>query len=151
MSLASPSQIEKRFNSLSHMFNMSLEEMAKSYPLYKLGKDKTTYPKDKQQFNNIRANIFELQNSLFSSTEEVEQQINILNTQITAINKENSILSERVNNFGSIGLAAKGELKIQKILYRELYASNILLVILILLYIGFFFKTRKINSTISTK
>ena len=151
MSLTSPSQFEKLFDSLYFMFNMSLEEMAKSYPLYKLGRDKLTYLKDRQQFNSIRSEIFEQQHSLFSSAEKVEQQINKLNTKITAINKENAILTDRVNNFGSVGLAAKGELKLQKVLYNELYASNILLVILILLYIGFFFKTRKMNSTVLSK
>jgi len=146
MSLTSPSQFENLFDSLYLMFNMSLEEMAKSYPLYKLGRDKLTYLKDRQQFNSIRAEIFEQQHILFSAAEKVEQQINKLNTQITANNKKNNNLNDRVNNFGSVGLAAKGELKIQKVLYNELYAGNIILVILILLYIGIFFKTRKMNS-----
>ena len=150
MSLTTPSQFEKIFDSLYLMFDMSLEEMTKSYPLYKLGQDKLTFLKDRQQFNSIRAELFEQQHILFSLTEKLEQQLNKLNNRITSKNRENHILTEQVNNFGSVGLAAKGELKIQKTLYNELYTGNIILVILILLYIGYFFKTRKtipINSS----
>jgi hypothetical protein len=121
---------------------MSLDEMSQSYPSYKLGTDKNTFPKDKQQFNNIRGNIFKQQQNLFSSASSAEQQIQKLNDMITTINKENKILTNRVNNFGSVGLAAKGELKLQKVLYNELYARNVLLIMLILLYIGIFFKKR---------
>ena len=124
------------------MFNMSLEEMSLSYPSFKLGINKNTYPNDKQSFNNIQANIFALQNQLFSSSQKAEQKINQLNTTITTVNKENDILTDRVNNFGSVGLAAKGELKMQKVLYNELYMHNIILGSLILLYIGIFFKKR---------
>jgi len=151
MSLTTPSQFEKIFDSLYLMFDMSLEEMAKSYPLYKLGQDKLTFLKDRQQFNSIRAELFEQQHILFSLTEKLEQQLNKLNNRITSKNRENHILTEQVNNFGSVGLAAKGELKIQKTLYNELYTGNIILVILILLYIGFFFKTRKMIPMNSSK
>jgi len=142
MSLTSPSNFQKKFGSLYQMFNMSLEEMSQSYPSFKLGIDKNTYPHDKQSFNNIQANIFTQQHQLFSSAEQAEQKINQLNSAITAVNKENAILTNRVNNFGSVGLAAKGELKMQKVLYNELYAQNVILVTLILLYIGIFFKKR---------
>jgi len=151
MSLTTPSQFEKIFDSLYLMFDMSLEEMTKSYPLYKLGQDKLTFLKDRQQFNSIRAELFEQQHILFSLTEKLEQQLNKLNNRITSKNRENHILTEQVNNFGSVGLAAKGELKIQKTLYNELYTGNIILVILILLYIGFFFKTRKMIPMNSSK
>lgn len=151
MSLTTPSQFEKIFDSLYLMFDMSLEEMAKSYPLYKLGQDKLTFLKDRQQFNSIRAELFEQQHILFSLTEKLEQQLNKLNNRINSKNRENHILTEQVNNFGSVGLAAKGELKIQKTLYNELYTGNIILVILILLYIGFFFKTRKMIPMNSSK
>ncbi len=67
MSLTTPSQFEKIFDSLYLMFDMSLEEMAKSYPLYKLGQDKLTFLKDKQQFNSIRAELFEQKHILFST------------------------------------------------------------------------------------
>ena len=142
MNLNPPSQFKKGLNSLYHMFNMSLDEMSHSYPSYKLGTDKNTFPKDKQQFNNIQGNIFKQQQNLFSSASSAEEQIQKLNNMITTINKENKILTNRVNNFGSVGLAAKGELKLQKVLYNELYARNILLVVLIFLYIGIFFKKR---------
>ena len=142
MNLTPPSQFKKGLISLYHMFNMSLDEMSQSYPSYKLGTDKITFPKDKQQFNNIRGNIFKQQQNLFSSASSVEQQTQELNDMITNINKENKILTNRVNNFGSVGLAAKGELKLQKVLYNELYARNVLLIMLILLYIGIFFKKR---------
>jgi hypothetical protein len=142
MSLTSPSKFQKEFHSLYQMFNMSLEEMSLSYPSFKLGINKNTYPNDKQSFNNIQANIFALQNQLFSSSQKAEQKINQLNTTITTVNKENAILTDRVNNFGSVGLAAKGELKMQKVLYNELYMHNIILGSLILLYIGIFFKKR---------
>lgn len=151
MSLTTPSQFKKIFDSLYLMFDMSLEEMTKSYPLYKLGQDKLTFLKDRQQFNSIRAELFEQQHILFSLTEKLEQQLNKLNNRINSKNRENHILTEQVNNFGSVGLAAKGELKIQKTLYNELYTGNIILVILILLYIGFFFKTRKMIPMNSSK
>lgn len=142
MSLTSPSKFKKEFDSLYQMFNMSLEEMSQSYPAFKLGTDKYTYPKDKQDFNKIQANLFEQQHTLFGSAQKAEQNIKQLNASITVINKENQILTDRLNKFGSVGLAAKGELKIQKVLYNELYARNILLVVLIFIYIGIFFKKR---------
>ena len=140
MSLTSPSKFQNEFDSLYQMFNMSLEEMSQSYPPFKLGTDKNTFLIDQQNFNTTLANIFAEQQRLFSSAEEAEQKIKLLHNGITGSNKENTILTDRVNNFGSIGLAAKGELKMQKVLYNGLYAQNILLVTLILLYIGIFIK-----------
>ncbi len=142
MSLTSPSNFKKEFDSLYHMFNMSLEEMSQSYPPFKLGTDVYTYPKDKQDFIRIKANLFELQHTLFSSAQKAEQTIDNLNSNITAVNKRNDTLTDRLNKFGSVGLAAKGELKLQKVLYNELYARNTLLVVLIFIYIGIFFKKR---------
>jgi len=147
MSQYSPSRFEKELDSLYQQFNMSLEEMSISYPSYKLAINKTIFPKDKQVFTSIQANLFEQQQLLIRSSEKNQQQLDKLNELITTINAENSTFMNRLNTFGSADLAAEGELKFQQVLYNELYIQNIILVLLVLLYAGIFIK----KSTKSTK
>jgi hypothetical protein len=121
---------------------MSLDEMSISYPSYKLAINKTIFPKDKQVFTSIQANLFEQQQLLLRSAETNKQQLDKLNDLITAVNAENSKFMNILNTFGSADLAAEGELKFQQVLYNELYIQNIILILLIFLFIGIFIKKK---------
>lgn len=142
MDQSSPKQFEKEFESLYQRFNMSLEEMSKSYPAYKLGTNKTLFPNNKQVFTSIQSNLIEQQQLLINSAQKNKQQLDELNDLITSVNTENSTLMKKLNTFGSADLAAEGELKIQKVLYNELYIQNVILVLLVLLYTGLFIKKK---------
>ena len=142
MDQSSPKQFENEFEDLYEMFNMSLEEMSKSYPAYKLGTNKTLFTKNKQAFTSIQSNLIEQQQLLINSAQKNKQQLDELNDQITFVNTENSTLMKKLNTFGSADLAAEGELKIQKVLYNELYIQNVILVLLVLLYTGLFIKKK---------
>ena len=142
MTLTKPSELENQFSSLYQRMSMSLEEMTRSFVNYKLGLDKTEYLNDKKAFTSTQADIFELEQKLIALAHTAQTQLETYNTDINRLNKANSSLLNRVNNFDNEALAAQGELKLQNVLYEELYIQNIILSIFALISIVILIKNR---------
>ena len=132
------SNYEKKFTSLYNMFDMSLEEISKSYIKYKLESNISEYKQNMEIFNSIKAEIYTTKNDLSADAKLMNSKLMDLNGKITKLNIDNTKLSNRSNTFDDQGLAAEGELKDQKFLYNELYTQNIILIIIIFGNIGFY-------------
>lgn len=134
MSLQEPSLYKDNFNKLYKMFNTALVEIRDSYIKFKLGNtNNSEYEKDLNVLNNIRADIFTEQQELFKGNEILKIEIETLNYYITKLNSENSKISKEIHNFNHSGLAADGELDIQKTIYRQLFTQNVVLFFSVLL------------------
>ena len=133
MSLQQPKLYSDDLNKLYSMFNAALVEITDTYVQYKLG-DKSNYLTDLTNVNNVRADIFTKQQELFNGTEILKSKIDKLNNIITKLNLQNTNLTNEINKFDNSGLAAEGELKLQKTIYKELFTQNIVLTILILIF-----------------
>ena len=138
MSTKLPSNYEKDLTSLYNMFDMSLEEISKSYIHYKLGANTTEYKQDEETFKSIKVQISAIKDDLSADAEIVNNKLTKLNKEITKLNKENTKLSNKLNTFDNQGLAAEGELKSQQFIYNEIYAQNIILTIIILGNVGLY-------------
>ena len=123
------------------MFNTSLDEIENSFIKFKLGQQ-SNYENDMKVLNDIRAEIFVTQEQLFSETEKLKHEIDTLNFLITELNERNANLINRLNKLGNSGLAAQGELKIQKTLYMELFTQNIVLILGIIIFISILMKKK---------
>lgn len=132
MALQEPTVYSDALTKLYAMFDAALVEIRDTYIQYKLG-NKSNYQNDLTALNNIRADIFTKQQELFRETETLKSEINGLNDLITKLNVRNKKLTDEINRFDNSGLAAEGELKMQKTIYKELFTQNIVLIITILI------------------
>tara|TARA_A100001011_G_scaffold365323_2_gene416866 strand:+ start:1474 stop:1911 length:438 start_codon:yes stop_codon:yes gene_type:complete len=132
MTLQEPTVYSDALTKLYAMFDAALVEIKDTYIQYKLG-NKSNYQNDLTALNNIRADIFTKQQELFRGTEILKLEINGLNDLITKLNIQNKNLTDEINRFDNSGLAAEGELKMQKTIYKELFTQNIVLIITILI------------------
>ena len=144
MSLKEPSFYSDSLSKLYLMFNTSLDEIENSFIKYKLGQQ-SNYENDMKVLNDIRAEIFVTQEQLFSETEKLKHEIDTLNFLITELNESNASLRKRLNKLSNSGLAAEGELKIQKTLYMELFTQNIVLILGIIIFISILMKKKTTN------
>ena len=90
-----------------------------------------------------QAEIFTLENRLATSANLVNNSINTIQQQINVVDASTNNIESILNNFKDRGLAAEGELKIQKNLYYELFTSNIIILLTIIVFAGVFLKSIK--------
>ena len=138
MSIKLPSFYETELNLLYNMFEMSLEEISKSYVNYKLGVNTAQYKEDTSALQSVKSDIFLIKNNLSTDSLNINNQLGDLNEKLTALNIENVKLTSKLNSFDNQGLAAEGELTSQKVLYDELYTQNIVFIIVIIVNIGLY-------------
>lgn len=142
MSFREPSNYSQSLNKLYLMFNNTLDEMRKNYISFKLG-NSTEYTSNLNTINNVKAEIFSEQQSIFSSTEKIKKEVDKYDFLINGLNNQNTKLKKKLENIKDTGLAAQGELKLQNTLYRELFIQNMVLSIIILIFIVRFIKSIK--------
>lgn len=142
MSFREPSNYSQSLNKLYLMFNNTLDEMRKNYISFKLG-NSTEYTSNLNTINNVKAEIFSEQQSIFSSTEKIKKEVDKYDFLINGLNNQNTKLKKKLENIKDTGLAAQGELKLQNTLYRELFIQNMVLSIIILIFIVGFIKSIK--------
>ena len=116
--------------------------MRKNYISFKLG-NSTEYTSNLNTINNVKAEIFSEQQSIFSSTEKIKKEVDKYDFLINGLNRQNAKLKKKLENIKDTGLAAQGELKLQKNLYREVFIQNMVLSIIILIFIVRFIKSIK--------
>ena len=131
MAFNEPSKYSNSFSELYLMFNSAIAKLPNDFIKYKLGQN-NNYINTTNNINNIRSDIFTEQQELFSSTESIKQEIEKYNFYIKVIEKENAELTNTLKKFKNTGLAAEGELKMQKTIYRELITRNLILLLIIL-------------------
>jgi len=135
---------ENQLGELYNTYDRSLEEVTNSYSNNKLNPGSNDYKKDVNNFNSVKSNIYKLQNNLQKDVDDTENNLIILNEQITLLNVENAALTNQYYRLNNQNNAAAGALVDQQFLYNELYAQNIALVCLIIANIGLYsYKTYK--------
>ena len=90
MSFREPSNYSQSLNKLYLMFNNALDEMRKNYSSYKL-ENSPEYTGNLNTLNNVKAEIFREQQSLFSSTEKIKKEVD-LNEHSLAIHYDYDIV-----------------------------------------------------------
>ena len=139
MSIKTPDEYKKKYESLFNNFNSSLENMAKIYPSYKLDTNKDIYLSDKKKFFSIKDHINKLIHSLSNSVEDTRKEIDVVNNTINSLDKEHTKLTKEFNKLNNLDLAAKGALDDQEVLSRQIYISNIILLLIIVSHIGLYY------------
>ena len=142
MTFKEPSDYVNKFNQLYTQFTQIVNDMKNMYISYRLGGN-NNYNNKIIQLNNIRADIFITREELFSQTGEIEKRVNRLNFLISELNAQNNKLEKKLEKFKDTGLAAEGELKIQKTMFKELFTQNIVLIIAILFILKSLFSNFK--------
>ena len=131
MAFNKPSKYSNSFSELYLMFDTAIAKLPSAFIKYKRGQN-NNYANTTNNINNIRSNIFTEQQELFSSTESIKREIEKYNFLIKVLEKENTELNNTLKQFKNTGLAAEGELKMQKTIYRELITRNLILLLIIL-------------------
>jgi len=131
MAFNEPSKYSNSFSELYLMFDTAIAKLPNDFIKYKLGQN-NNYTNTTNNINNIRSDIFTEQQELFSSTDSIKKEIEKYNFLIKVLEKENNELANTLKRFKNTGLAAEGELKMQKTIYKELITRNLILLLIIL-------------------
>lgn len=136
MVMKTPDEYKKTLSSAYKSFNLALDEIRHSYPLYKLYQNNILYKKeyisDVENLEKIKNNIFVSKNNLLMDSETIKDNIMKKNDKITELNKENSILRKKLNTLENQNFAAGGELIDKEYIYNINLAENIILIVLII-------------------
>jgi len=136
MAIQTPSYYKNELASLTQTFNLSLEGIINSYANKKLNINSEPYFRDENNFDTTKADISQLQSSLYQDIETMQDKIINLNNTITKLNRENTKLTTKVNTLDNQDMAAHGELTDQKFVANQIYIQNIILLILIISTVG---------------
>lgn len=114
--------------------NSALDKITASFIAYKL-QQPSTYENDLIELNKIRDDILKKQADLVSKNDNYKSDIDKLNFIITELNISNKELKKKLNNFENSGLAANGELVLQKTILKQYIIKNIIILLLILFFL----------------
>lgn len=140
--MKTPEEYKKKIISAYQGFNLVLEEIMHSYPLYKVYPNdisyKREYTRDIQNLEKIKSNIFINKNFLQKDSETITHDISKTNKKIEELNKSNSRLTKKLNDLENQNSGAVGELMDRKFIYNINLAQNIILVVIIVGSIGLY-------------
>lgn len=125
---------QKTINSLYKSFYLVLEEIGKTFPLYKLYPDssayKEEYQRDVSNLENIKSEIFLIMTKLQNDVANLSKTTNDFNKKIERLNKENQGLKKKLSKFKNSGNAAYGELQTRIKNYYFQLAENVILILI---------------------
>lgn len=140
--MKTPEEYTKILSSSYQAFNLGLEEIMHSYPLYKLypndNSHKREYNRDVQNLERIKSNIFINKNNLRSDSETVTNSVSSLNKKIGELNKDNTRLTKKINDLENLNSGASGELQDRQFIYNINLAQNVILAVIITGGIGLY-------------
>jgi hypothetical protein len=129
-----PISIVTDLQALYVKLNSALDKITASFIAYKL-QQPSTYENDLIELNKIRDDILKKQADLVSRNDNYKSDIDKLNFIITELNISNKELQTKLNNFENAGLAANGELVLQKTILKQYIIKNIILLLIILFFL----------------
>lgn len=112
----------------------ALDKLSISFIAYKLEEEGSTYEDDLAEVQLIRDQILLKQNELLSLNDSYKSDIDKLNFVITELTISNKNMKEQLKTFENSGLAADGELVIQKTIFNQYIIQNMILLLLILYF-----------------
>ena len=124
---------DSKLNSAYNTFNMSLEEMSKSYIDYKLNDKSNEYNLDRGNLEKAKTEIYQYSNDIQTASENTKRKIVELNRKIANINADNRRLSSKLSLLDQQDSGAIGALQDKTNVYNELYIQNIVLLVMIIL------------------
>ena len=116
------------------LLTAALDRLSISFIAYKLEEEGSTYEDDLAEVQLIRDQILLKQNELLSLNDSYKSDIDKLNFVITELTISNKNMKEQLKTFENSGLAADGELVIQKTIFNQYIIQNMILVLLILYF-----------------
>ena len=116
------------------LLTAALDKLSISFIAYKLEEEGSTYEDDLAEVQLIRDQILLKQNELLSLNDSYKSDIDKLNFVITELTISNKNMKEQLKTFENSGLAADGELVIQKTIFNQYIIQNMILVLLILYF-----------------
>jgi hypothetical protein len=144
MSLPTPEYYRKELEELNTGYNISLQEVLKIMPEYKLANAISkiskksnlylSYSKNENKLKRTEQNIFNLKNSIEKDSYAVEESIKRMNKIIKKEEEKHVKLKEHYNQLLSTDNAAKGMLFDTQLIYNQQYIGNLLLTAIILFY-----------------
>jgi len=150
MSLITAEDYRKELEELNTGYSISLQEILKLMPEYKLAAEnnrktsntsttnssklRLSYLKNENNLKRTEQNIFNLKNSIEKDSFTVEESIKRMNKTIKEEEEKNVILKEHYNQLIGSDNAAKGMLFDTQLIYNQQYIGNLLLTAIILLY-----------------
>lgn len=128
-----PISIVTDLQALYVKLNTALDKISTSFIAYKL-QQPSTYEADLIEVNKIRDDILKKQSDLLARNNNYKKDIDKLNFIITELNISNKELKKKLMNFENSGMAANGELVLQKTILKQYIIQNIILIVIIIFF-----------------
>ena len=129
-----PTSILTDLQALYVQLNNALDKITVSFIAYRLQKP-STYETDLIEVKRIRDDIIKKQTDLLSRNNNYKSDIDKLNFIITELNISNKELKTKLKSFETTGLAAEGEIELQKTILKQYMIQNIILLLIILFFL----------------
>jgi hypothetical protein len=137
MNLTSPEDYRATLEELNTGYNISLQEVVKLMPEYKMNlneKIKLSFLKNENLFKKRRNEIINLKSNIETNSHSLQEEITKINMLTKLENEKYNLLNQQYNNLLNNNNAAKGMLFDTQLLYNQDYIGNIVLLFVLLFY-----------------
>ena len=130
MTIQTPNYYVKNLKDLNTRYNIILSEFKTTWPKYKTYPSITQYSDsiktDEENLEELQADFFQLKNDLESNIREILKNIRRTNIKIGILNKENEILSTRLNRMKNSNAASVGMVDDIQLRYNQYLLGNVI-------------------------
>ena len=139
MNYNTPEYYKQKITELNTKFSLILDEINKSYSIYKMNPDypeyQNLYSSNMNNLEKTKSDIFLLQNSLENDNQKLIDYINIADSKIEQLQKENDTLHSKFNYLYSSYNTSDGLIDETQYLYNmkllELFISLVGIVVIL--------------------
>ena len=130
MIIQTPDYYVKNLKDLNIRYNIILSEFKTTWPKYKTYPSITQYSDsiktDEENLQELQGEFFQLKNDLENNIREILKNIRRTNNKISVLNKENKILSTKLNRLNNSNEASIGMVDDIQLRYNQYLLGNII-------------------------
>lgn len=139
MNYNTPEYYKQKITELNTQFSLILDEISKSYSIYKMNPDypeyQNLYSSNMNNLEKTKSDIFLLQNSLENDNQKLIDYINIADSKIEQLQEENDTLHSKFNYLNSSYNTSDGLIDETQYLYNmkllELFISLVGIIVIL--------------------
>ena len=137
--LLTPDNYREKIDELTTGYSISLQEVVKLMPEYKLNAGnnaniRMSYLRNEDMLKQRMNDLENLKRNIGEDSTTLQSQIKRLNTMIELENAKHKLLNEQYNQLTNTDSAAKGALFDTQLLYNQQYIGNLLLLFVVFCY-----------------
>ena len=130
MTIQTPNYYVKNLKDLNTRYNIILSEFKTTWPKHKTHPSITQYSDsiktDEENLEELQADFFQLKNDLENNIREILRNIRRTNIKIGILNKDNEVLSTKLNRMNNSNAASIGMVDDIQLRYNQYLLGNVI-------------------------